>query len=260
VTALVTGAGSGIGAALAAAIAGRGETVVVSDADVDAARRVAAAIGWRATAAELDVTDRERYAALVDELPPIDLLISNAGIAVAGETPDLGAADWDRVLAVNLTGVVHGVQLVYPRMVAARRGRLVNVASVAGLVPYPLAIPYTTSKHAVVGLSLALAAEAAGTGVSVHVACPGMIRTPIWERSEIRGDFDRRRALARVARAMTAETCANKILAGVDRGRALIPITAETRTLWLLQRLSPALSLGLHRAVARLVRARNVAS
>lgn len=253
VTTLITGAGSGIGAALARVLAARGESVIVSDVDGDAAARVAGSIGAPAIAAELDVSDRDQYAALVGR-HEIDALISNAGIAVAGLVGDLEPGDWERVIDVNLRGAIHGIDLCYPRMVERGSGRIVNVASVAGLVPYPMAIPYTTTKHAVVGLSLALAAEAAGTGVSVHVVCPGMIRTPIWERSEVRTAWDRRRALDRASRAMTAETCAKKIAAGIDRGRTIIPITGETRLLWALHRLSPSLSLTLHRRLARLVR------
>jgi NADP-dependent 3-hydroxy acid dehydrogenase YdfG len=100
-------------------------------------------------------------------------MINNAGIAVGGATDALELADWRRVLDVNLAGVIHGVHAVYPRMVRRRAGHIVNLASVAGLAPYPLALPYTTSKHAVVGLSQALRAEAARHGVRVSVACPG---------------------------------------------------------------------------------------
>jgi short-subunit dehydrogenase len=142
-------------------------------------------------------------------------------------------------------------------MVAQRSGHLVNIASVAGLAPYPFALPYATSKHAVVGLSQALRAEAAAHGVRVSVACPGMIRTPIWERSAVRGALagGRRHLLARVPSMMTAEQCAVAILRGVAANRGIIPVTAEAHIAWRLNRLSPALAAMLSHRIARVVRA-----
>lgn len=269
--AVVTGAGSGIGAALCRELARRGARVIAADIDRQSVAEVCAAIritGGNATHAVLDVTvsdDVEALAAAtVAAEGHIDLWINNAGIAVGGATNELALADWRRVLDVNLSGVIHGVHAVYPRMVRQGFGHLVNIASVAGLAPYPLALPYTTSKHAVVGLSQALRAEARAHGVRVSVACPGMVRTPIWERSEIRGELGRGRdrLLARLPKVMSPATCAAAIVRGIAANRGIIPVTVEAHVAWWLNRLSPALAANLSQQLAgfarRLARAARV--
>jgi short-subunit dehydrogenase len=161
--------------------------------------------------------------------------------------------DWRRVIDVNLHGVAHGVDAAYPLMVKQGSGHIVNIASVAGLSPYPLTISYTASKHAVVGLSHALRAEGAALGVKVSVVCPGMIDTPIWRRSEIRG-FNRDLLLQKIRPKMSAERCAAATLRGVERNEATIVVTAEAKAMWLAHRLSPSLSLWIHEALVKKVR------
>jgi short-subunit dehydrogenase len=269
VIAVITGAGAGIGAALARELAMRGARVVIADVDVLNAAEVATGIriaGGHATHARADVTSaiavEELAAEAVARHGRIDLWINNAGIAVGGATESLELADWRSVLDVNLTGIVHGVHAVYPRMLAQRAGHIVNVASVAGLAPYPFALPYVTSKHAVVGLSLALRAEAATHGVRVSVACPGMVRTEIWERSPVRGALaaGRGRLLEHVPRAMTAERCASAIVRGIDANRAVIPVTAEAHVAWWLSRFSPSLAARVSHRLATYARALTGAS
>jgi NAD(P)-dependent dehydrogenase (short-subunit alcohol dehydrogenase family) len=256
--AVVTGGASGIGAALAAALAARGAKVIVADLDGDGAAAVAARIAG-AEGVPLDVTSADAVEALAARAfadhGAVDLWINNAGIAIAGATADLALADWRRVLDVNLTGVIHGVHAVYPRMVRRGAGHLVNVASVGGLAPYPFALPYTTSKHAVVGLSLALRAEARGLGVKVSVACPGAVDTPIWRRSEVRGALarGRDRVLGRAPRTTPAQ-CADAIVRGISANRGVIVVTAEARAAWWLTRLSPALTGWISHRVAGLAR------
>ncbi len=252
--AVVTGAGSGIGAALCQVLAARGADVIAADVDELAASRTAEAIGG--TAIRCDVTIADEVEALAARAGDVDLWINNAGIAIGGATHELSLADWKRVLDVNLTGVVHGIHAAYPRMIARGRGHLVNVASVAGLAPYPLALPYTTSKHAVVGMSLALRAEARGHGIRVSVACPGMVKTPIWERSEVRGALGRSRPklLARIAGAMSASDCATAIVRGIDANRGVIPVTTEAHLAWWLSRTSPALATAVSSRLATFAR------
>lgn len=261
--AVITGAGSGIGAALARELARGGAHVVASDLDESAAATTALAIrgiGRNATHARLDVTSADAVERLAAETwtrhGRIDLWFNNAGIAVGGATEDLELADWRRVLDVNLAGVVNGVHAIYPRMVRRGSGHIINIASVAGLAPYPLALPYVTSKRAVVGLSQALRAEARGHGVRVSVACPGMIVTPIWQRSQVRGALadSRDQLLSRVGPRMTAERCARAILRGVSANRGVIPITIEAHLAWYLERLSPALAVWISDRIARTAR------
>ena len=261
--AVVTGAGSGIGAALSVELARRGAHVVVSDLDEAAAATTARAIrglGRNATHARLDVTNADAVERLAAETTTrhgrIDLWINNAGIAIGGATEDLALSDWRRVLDVNLAGVVNGVHAIYPRMVQRGSGHIVNIASAAGLAPYPFALPYVTSKRAVVGLSQALRAEARGHGVRVSVACPGMVVTPIWERSEVRGSLadSREQLLSRFGPRMSAEHCARAILRGVDANRGVIPVTVEAHLAWYLERLSPALATWVSHSVATVAR------
>jgi NAD(P)-dependent dehydrogenase (short-subunit alcohol dehydrogenase family) len=256
--AVVTGAASGIGAALATALGARGAKVIVADVDARGAAEVAGTIPG-AEAAALDVTRAEQVEALAARAfadhGHVDLWINNAGIAIGGATVDLALDDWRRVLDVNLAGVIHGVHAVYPRMVRRGAGHIVNVASVGGLAPYPFALPYTTSKHAVVGLSLALRAEARGLGVKVSVACPGAIDTPIWRRSEVRGSLARGRdRVVGTPPRTSAATCADAIVRGISANRGVILVTAEARAAWWLTRLSPALSGWISHRVARVAR------
>ncbi|MBX3271323.1 MAG: SDR family oxidoreductase [Sandaracinaceae bacterium] len=254
--AFLTGAASGIGLALSRQLAARGARVTMSDRDTATVTREARAIGARAVG--LDVTDRagvhRAIEATVEAEGRLDYLFSNAGIGVGGEARDFSPADWDRVIDVNLGGVVNGVLAAYPIMARQRSGHIVNVASVAGLVPLPGEISYTTSKWAVVGLSRALRAEAADLGVKVTVVCPGTVATPIYATSPIVG-FDRDAVLAMWPRGMAPDACARELLEGVAKNRAEVVITGHARALRALERLSPrlvdALSLRYFRRVRR---------
>lgn len=245
-TAIVTGGGSGIGAALTKALADEGAVVVCADLDGEAAEKVAADAG--ATAVQLDVADAAAVRALVDDVVErhgrIDLLFNNAGIVFAGEAQDLSLEQWDRLVDVNLRGVVHGVHAAYPHMVAAGRGQIINTASNAGLLPMGLLTAYAATKHAVVGLSVSLRAEARRHGVGVSVVCPGVVDTPILEQGAV-GGF-RGRAfyddLTRSKPAYPAERLAEDVLAGVRRDRGVIVAPADARLAWRAYRFAPRLT------------------
>ncbi|MGK5558882.1 SDR family NAD(P)-dependent oxidoreductase, partial [Actinomadura kijaniata] len=152
---------------------------------------------------------------------------------------------WDRAIDINLKGVVHGVHAAYPIMLEQRSGHIVNTASLAGLVPMPLGIPYTATKHAVVGLSLGLRAEAAGRGVKVSVVCPSFVDTPLLTNvnpdlppTSMSGDAkgDIKKAAPRL---YTAEKLARDIMRGVARNQALIVAPAHGRAAWRGMRLNP---------------------
>ena len=159
--AIVTGAGSGIGAALCRALVSAGATVVCTDIDGDAAERTAAALGANARSARLDVTDAAAVQAAVDEVVDragrLDLMFNNAGIVWGGDTELLTLDQWNAIIDVNIRGVVHGVAAAYPLMVRQGHGHIINTASMAGLTAAGQITSYVTTKHAVVGLSLALA-------------------------------------------------------------------------------------------------------
>jgi NAD(P)-dependent dehydrogenase (short-subunit alcohol dehydrogenase family) len=252
--AIVTGGASGIGRALGEALARRGAHVVLADRQVDLAREVAARIrdnGGQATTEELDVTDFPATNRLVQntvaDAGRLDYLFNNAGIGIVGEARLYGIEDWNRVLDVNLRGVVHGVQAAYPIMVQQGFGHIVNTASLAGLVPSPLCVGYCTTKHAVVGLSLSLRIEAAAAGVRVSVLCPGVIQTPALIDCGKYGKMlqpvprETQQELWQRQRPMRPDRFAEQALRAVARNHAIIVIPSWWRIVWWLNRLSPSL-------------------
>lgn len=261
--ALVTGAASGIGAALARAIAERGAHVTLADIDLASAEAQAQAIrelGYSAEARQLDVTDREAVKqladALVDAHGRLDLLFNNAGIGVTGEARDLSADAWDRIIDINLRGVIHGIQAVYPHMIRQGSGHIANTACVAGLVPFPMTSAYCATKHAVVGLSTSLRAEAASLGVGVSVICPGLVATDMFDHIEYYA-VDKTELLKPIERSMVSpQRCAAQVLRGVERNRAVITVNAHAGFVWWLYRQAPRTFLGLTARVFRKVRGR----
>jgi NAD(P)-dependent dehydrogenase (short-subunit alcohol dehydrogenase family) len=265
--AIVTGGGSGIGAALGRGLAARGAHVVLADRDEDAARAEAERLtsgDARAEAVALDVRnaeDVERVVARTFETQGrLDYLFNNAGVAVGGEALDLSLDDWRYAVDVNLMGPIHGVQAAFPRMVKQGFGHIVNTASMAAFMATAAAAPYGATKHAVYGLSRALRAEGVDHGVRVSVICPGVIRTPILEdggrygRLAAKLDPETMRALWERLRPMHPDLFAAKALDAVARNRGLIIIPAWWRLLRVIGSLFP--SLGVALAVRDLRRAR----
>lgn len=191
--AVVTGAGSGLGRALALELAGRGVQVVLVDLDEQGLRATAADVesaGVRAVPERVDVTDAGAVSALAERAVAatgrVDLVVNNAGITPEEPAPmwELDLAAWHRVLEVNLFGVMHGIRAFTPHLVAAGRGHVVNIASLAGLISTPWSSAYAISKHGVVAASETLRSELdiAGCPVGVTAVCPGFVRTPMVDR------------------------------------------------------------------------------
>jgi NAD(P)-dependent dehydrogenase (short-subunit alcohol dehydrogenase family) len=247
--ALVTGGASGIGQALCEGLGQRGAVVIVADINSKGAQQVAATInkkGGRAHAADLDVSKSAQVKQLIHDIAKeyghLNYLFNNAGIAVIGETLDMELEHWRRTINVNLWGVVYGTALAYQVMAKQGFGHIVNTASAAGLVPIPGLTAYTATKHAVVGLSLALRVEAARLGVRVSVVCPGIIRTNIPQAATYL-KIDREVALSLVnsVRMMDVGKCARVILRGVARNKAVIKVTPFAYIISWLHRIHPAL-------------------
>jgi NAD(P)-dependent dehydrogenase (short-subunit alcohol dehydrogenase family) len=181
--AVVTGAGRGIGAALARGLALQGAFVAVVDLDAAAARSVAAEIGQAAVPMALDVCDRAAFTALLDEveqrLGPLDILVNNAGIMPLGSFEAETEATTVRQLELNLHSVIHGTREAVRRMRSRRRGHIVNISSSAGRTGLPGGATYSACKFGVVGLSEAVRAELRGTGVEVTVVMPGLVSTEL---------------------------------------------------------------------------------
>ncbi|MEM8606627.1 MAG: SDR family oxidoreductase [Myxococcota bacterium] len=258
--AFVTGGASGIGAALCRGLGEAGVPICVADLDLSGAEEVASAIrsqGHEATAIALDVSKRDAFVDAVaraeSERGPIGLLINNAGVGLGGEMRDNTAEDWHRILSVNLYGVIHGVDAVYSRMVERGHGIIANVASLAGLVAVPGEGPYVASKHAVVGLTKVLSAEAAGLGVQVSLVCPGVVQTPIYDTSPTRG-FDADKILAMWPKGVTADDCADRVLRGIASNEKTIVVTGAAKVMWWLERMSPSLMARLGRAYIKRAR------
>ncbi len=258
--AVVTGAASGIGRALAEALARRGAAIVLGDLQTELAEEVASGIrslGGEAKAEELDVANYSNVEWLVrqavDDHGRLDFMFNNAGIGVLGGIDHYQLEDWYRVLDVNLRGVVHGIHAAYPVMCEQGFGHIANTASMAGLVPMPMTVGYTATKHAVIGLSTALRTEAAAKGVRVSAICPGVIRTPILtggRYGSLKGippEF-LHRFIERM-KPMPADRFAERVLGQLAVNRAIIIVPGRWRLIWWLQRLSPSLGFYLSRKV-----------
>jgi NAD(P)-dependent dehydrogenase (short-subunit alcohol dehydrogenase family) len=252
---LVTGAASGIGKAVSTALAGRGARVVMSDIDRAALDDAAAGSDGIIDTVTLDVRDPDAFAATVDRITAdygrLDILINNAGTAVVGEAQELRLEHWQRVLEVNLHGVVNGVLAAYPGMVTNGAGHIVNVSSLAGLVPAPLFTAYSASKFAVVGLGLSLRAEAATHGVKVTTVCPGAIETPLLDMPSPRDMAalatapDVRAFLTRdLGPPYAAASMARDIVRAMERNRAILVAPSRARLAGRASRLFPRATLG----------------
>ncbi|KRC54986.1 MULTISPECIES: SDR family NAD(P)-dependent oxidoreductase [unclassified Nocardioides] len=246
-TAIVTGGGSGIGAALVRALVRDGAYVVCADLDLAAASSVAAGASGpgRAVARAVDVTSASDVQTAVDavvaEHGRLDLMFNNAGITFLGDTEDLTLAQWNAIIDVNVRGVVHGVHAAYPQMIRQRSGHIVNTASMGGLMAAGLMTSYVTTKHAVVGLSLALRTEAAAHGVGVTVVCPAAVDTPILDKGEI-GRFKGRDFYLEgqgVKHPVDPDVLARRVLAAVADDEAYVVEPRQARIAWRLGRLSP---------------------
>ncbi|OBH11440.1 SDR family oxidoreductase [Mycobacterium sp. E1747] len=271
--AFVSGGASGIGAALTTELIRHGAEVWIADRQIGPAQDFAQRLnsrGGKAHAIELDVRDYPAFeravAGAVQQSGRIDYLFNNAGIGVAGEIDKYTLNDWNDVFDVNLRGVVHGIQAVYPIMIGQRSGHIVNTASMAGLMTTAGQASYTAAKHAVVALSKTLRLEAERHGVQVSVLCPGVIRTPIltggkYGRTGLAGISDEQiLKMWERLHPMAPEKFAERALRAVLRGDAIIVVPAWWKAFWYLERLSPALSMRAAKAMLRHARGMEQAS
>ena len=251
-TALVTGAASGIGRATALELARRGADLALCDLDADGLEetaRAARAQGREVLAQRADVAQEASLRAFADavhaRVPAVDLLVNNAGVALAGGLLDTSLEDWDWILGVNLRGVVLGCHLFVPPMVRrARGGHVVIVSSAAGFTPSEALAAYCTTKFAVLGLAESLAEELRPAGVGVTAICPGFIDTPLTRSARLRGSYDRPEVRERIVagyrrRGYGPERVARALVRAVERGRVVAPIAPEAWALYYARRLAP---------------------
>ncbi|MGZ4206105.1 MAG: SDR family NAD(P)-dependent oxidoreductase [Actinomycetota bacterium] len=236
--AIVTGASSGIGRAIALDLASRGTIVVAAARRGELLNEVAEECRRRAPASEAavaDVGDRDAVEKLVagvlERHGKVDLLVNNAGIPMRVHASRLTSNQIERVMRINFLGAAYATMAVLPSMLARKDGHIVNVSSVAGRVGSPRESAYSASKFAMTGFSEVLAADLWGTGVSVHVVYPGPIRTVIWEKVEepaaYRGKLYPPEIIARAVRSCIEhghfERWAPRRLGFVSFARALAP-------------------------------------
>ncbi len=257
-TCVITGAGSGIGRALAVDLAGRGARLALSDVDADAVEQTAQScrgLGAEARAYRLDVADRAAVLAHADEVAgdfgAVHLVVNNAGVALHGLVAELRDEDFRWVMDIDFWGVVHGTQAFLPHLVESR-GQVANVSSVFGLIAVPKQAAYNAAKFAVRGFTEALRQEMelGATGVGVSCIHPGGIRTDIARRAraaasedkaEMAATFDK---LARTSPPQAART----ILKGLERDRARILVGPDA---WFIAGLPRLLGAQYGRVVGR---------
>lgn len=258
-TAIVTGGASGIGRGLAEELALRGCEVVLADRQIELAEEVASKIcasGGKARAFNADVTDFTAVEQVVqetfDRTGRLDYIFNNAGIGIGGNVMHFGIEDWNQMTDVNLRGVINGVQAAHRVMVAQGFGHIVNTASLAGLTPSPGNVAYAATKHAVVGLSISLRAEAAQLGVRVSVLCPGFVRTAILEGGGKYGKMlidlspeQHRQMLQMIEKfkPISPKVFAKKALNSVAKNKAIIIVPAWWKLFWWIYRLFPSLGI-----------------
>lgn len=255
--ALVTGAGSGIGREIAVELARKGARVVAVDLDVTSAEKTAAAcveVGPEARGLGCDVTDLDAVVRLADEVHadhgPLDVLVNNAGVGMSGRLTDMAIDDWRWIRRVNIDGVVHGCHTFGPPMLERGHGHVVNVSSALAYVPRGTEPAYVTTKAAVLALSQCLRADWGTSGVGVSAICPGVINTPIIERTRFLGaqaaTADRTRTMFR--RGHPPELVARDVVVAIRKDKAVVPVGWEAKLGWWAHRLLP---LSAHQHVAR---------
>ena len=234
--ALVTGGGSGIGASIAATLAGAGARVTIVGRRKDALDQTAAsAVNMFAVAA--DVTDEDSIEKLYKQAEtargPFDIVVPNAGSVESAPAEKITSAGWNNTLNVNLSGAFFSVRPALAGMRKRGWGRIIFIASTAGLKGYPYVAAYVAAKHGVVGLARALAAETAKDGVTVNAVCPGYTETPLLEQAIRRIAFKTGRSEAEARDAVTASN---------PQGRLIAPQEIASVVLWLCSAESSAIT------------------
>jgi NAD(P)-dependent dehydrogenase (short-subunit alcohol dehydrogenase family) len=260
--AIITGGASGIGKALAEELCARGCEVVLADLQSEMAKEVAAKIceqGGKATAYTLNVTDADAVELLVkntfERCQRLDYMFNNAGIALNGKFGDFELKHWRNTIDINLMGVVYGTRAAHRYMSKQGFGHIVNTASFAGVFPWPTTIAYTASKHAIVGMSTALRAELADTGIQVSVLCPGTILTPMIEKGASPerwvGTYSKEKleTFFQGASGMAPNVFSKKALDRIAKNKSIIVLPASYKMLWWINRVSPTLAMGLSQKI-----------
>jgi NAD(P)-dependent dehydrogenase (short-subunit alcohol dehydrogenase family) len=245
----ITGAGSGIGRALAQNLAARGATLALAGLTLDPLTETQSLLpgGTRAECYVVDVSSREQVFAFADNVAAdfgqVDFVINNAGTSVLASVENVTIEEIEKVINVNMWGVLYGTKAFLPHMLKQRSGCFVNISSVFGLVATPCSVAYTMSKFAVRGLTETLWDELQGTGVRAVLVHPGGIATNIAANTPVakhEGELERKLAAANSAQMTTPpEVCAQEIVAGLIRGDNRLLVGSGAKALFRLSRLFP---------------------
>jgi NADP-dependent 3-hydroxy acid dehydrogenase YdfG len=248
---VVTGAGSGIGRALAVDLAGRGSLLALSDVDeaglAETVTLAEKAGARRVHSTRLDVADRDAFARyaldVVQELGRVNVVVNNAGVALAGDLSDLEYGDMDWIMGINFWGVVHGTREFLPHLIASGDGHVVNISSLFGLISMPGQSMYNAAKYAVRGLTEALREEMLIAGHPVGVTCvhPGGIKTAIARNARVSAKEDKE-ATAKLfdekLAKMTPERAAQIIVRGILRNQARVLVGLDAHAIHHLAKLT----------------------
>ena len=230
--ALVTGGSKGIGYAIARCLAEQGARITLVGRNVKALQQAASSlaaygqIGYACADISVQADVQSAFAQAKEQSGVIDILVNNAGQATSQRFDRIEEADWQQLIAVNLTGTFHCMQAALPDMLQAKWGRIINVASTAGLVGYPYVSVYCAAKHGVIGLTRALAQETAKKGVTVNAVCPGYTETDIVQD-----------AIANITQrtGMSADEAKAKLAERNPQGRLIQPDEVAQAVVWLCQ-------------------------
>jgi short-subunit dehydrogenase len=245
---LITGAGSGLGRALTKQFANANTHLILLDISQS---------GLQDTEQSLDssVAQIDSYVVDIGDTPSlnicleqisttighIDWIINCAGITMTSRAIDIDSTQWQKIFAVNVLGVTTIIHHFLPKMLENRVGKIINIASMFGLLPAPSGIAYATSKHALVGYTKTLMIELENTGVSVHLVCPGFIQTDLFENATYI-DVDKDNMLPDTSSMMTSQDAAKQIQLGLARNKSWIVFPIYVRILWWIEWLSPTLA------------------
>ena len=260
--AIVTGAASGIGRAICHELVTQNVFVIIADINEKDGKNVETELNQKdihSRFVRLDVTDYKNVedvmTEIYEEFARLDYLFNNAGIAMYGEMYDMTIENWKNIMDINLWGVIHGTQIGYKLMKEQGFGHLVNTASAAGLGPSPVSSAYSTTKHAVVGLTTSLHYEAEAFGIKVSTLCPTFVDTPIFEKAPaININKSTLTNQLKKQKMMTPQQLAKLAIAGVHKNKPIICPMPMRRTMDVIFTIFPSLHRSLMRMVCKVSR------